>query len=169
MYIYIYASTCIWCKELYNNLYIYIIIYDHLQWLPVVSHPGRFTPSFSGRFTPNIFFIIFIFNLAIMKLFQYFDSYMTVFIMLCPHKEGFRGRFTPNFFSSGGLERSFHTHFFLIIDFVCDITRNYVHTKQGLTGRFTPNIFSSRHAKKWNIYYLFQHRQHVHVSHTNIN
>ena len=47
---------------------------------------GRFTPSFNGRFTPNIFFIffyfLFIFNLAIMKLFKYLDSYMTVFIML---------------------------------------------------------------------------------------
>ena len=32
-----------------------IVYYVCTKRLPVVSHPGRFTPSFSGRFTPNIF------------------------------------------------------------------------------------------------------------------
>ena len=43
----------------------------------VVSHPVLVVVSH-----PIFFHNFFIFNLAIMKLFKYFDSYMTVFIML---------------------------------------------------------------------------------------
>ena len=34
------------------------MLVGYLRRLPVVSHPSRFTPIFSGRFTPNILLII---------------------------------------------------------------------------------------------------------------